>query len=244
MSMRVMIVDDEKPALSRLSSMLSEADGYDICAEASNGVEAIRQADKFKPDIVLMDIRMPGMDGLEAARHMSDYEQPPALIFTTAYGEHALEAFETNAVGYLLKPIRREKLMVELAKAKRLNKAQIGQLGDEDDSRRTHICARVRGNLELIPVEDIYYFQAEQKYVTVRHSGGEVLIEEPLKSLESEFGDLYMRIHRNALVAQKVMSGLEKTIEGRFNLRIKDIDDRLEISRRHVAGVRKFLRSR
>lgn len=244
MNMRVMIVDDERPALSRLSSMLDDANGYEVCAQAGNGVEAIKQAEAHKPDVILMDIRMPGMDGLEAARHMSEYEEPPAIIFTTAYGEHALEAFETNAIGYLLKPIRREKLMEELTKATKLNKAQIGKLGDEDDNRRTHICARVRGNLELIPVEDIAYFQAEQKYVTVRHSGGEVLIEEPLKSLEAEFGDIYMRIHRNALVATKMMAGLEKTIEGRFNLRLKDMEDTLEISRRHVAGVRKFLRSR
>jgi len=244
MNMRVLIVDDERPALSRLSSMIEDADGYEVCAQAGNGVEAIKQADTHKPDIILMDIRMPGMDGLEAARHMSEYDEPPALIFTTAFGEHALEAFETNAIGYLLKPIRREKLMEELTAATKLNKAQIGQLGDEDDQRRTHICARVRGNLELIPVDEISYFQAEQKYVTVRHSGGEVLIEEPLKSLEAEFGAIFMRIHRNALVSTKVMSGLEKTIEGRFNLRLKDMDDTLEISRRHVAGVRKFLRSR
>jgi len=224
--------------------MLEDANGYEVCAQAGNGVEAIKQAETHKPDVILMDIRMPGMDGLEAARHMSEYEEPPAIIFTTAYGEHALEAFETNAIGYLLKPIRREKLMEELTKATKLNKAQIGKLGDEDDNRRTHICARVRGNLELIPVEDISYFQAEQKYVTVRHSGGEVLIEEPLKSLEAEFGYKFMSIHRNALVATNVMAGLEKTIEGRFNLRLKDIDDTLEISRRHVAGVRKFLRSR
>jgi len=244
MNMRVLIVDDERPALSRLNSMIEDADGYEVCAQAGNGVEAIKQADTHKPDVILMDIRMPGMDGLEAARHMSEYDEPPALIFTTAFGEHALEAFETNAIGYLLKPIRREKLMAELTAATKLNKAQLGQLGDEDDQRRTHICARVRGNLELIPVEDIAYFQAEQKYVTVRHEGGEVLIEEPLKSLEAEFGDIFMRIHRNALVATKMMSGLEKTIEGRFNLRLKDMEDTLEISRRHVAGVRKFLRSR
>lgn len=243
--MKVLIVDDERPALSRLSGMLDDIDGYELCGEASNGLEAIKVAAHKGPDVVLMDIRMPGMDGLEAARHLTEVDKPPAIIFTTAYGEHALEAFEANAVAYLLKPIRRDKLLDALDKASRLNKAQLIQLSEEsDDKKRTHICARVRGNLELIPMDEVYYFQAEQKYVTVRHAHGEVLIEEPLKSLEEEFGDSYMRVHRNALVSKKVMAGLEKTIEGRFNLTLRDIDDQLEISRRHVAVVRKYLRGK
>lgn len=243
--MKVLIVDDEKPALSRLSGMLDDISDYQQCGEASNGLEAIKVASQKSPDVVLMDIRMPGMDGLEAARHLTEVEKPPAVIFTTAYGEHALEAFEANAVAYLLKPIRRDKLRDALEKASRLNKAQLIQLSDDsEDNVRTHICARVRGNLELIPLDEVFYFQAEQKYVTVRHQHGEVLIEEPLKSLEEEFGNQFMRIHRNALVATKAMSGLEKTIEGRFNLTLREIEDTLEISRRHVAGVRKYLRGK
>ncbi len=240
--MRVMIVDDETPALDRLASMLNEQPDYEVCAAARNGLEAIRYAQQHKPDIALMDIRMPGMDGLEAARHLSDMDEPPAVIFTTAFGEHALEAFETQAVAYLLKPIRQEKLLSALDRASRLNKAQLAQLSAGEKKTRTHICARVRGNLELIPLTDIYYFQADQKYVTVRHTQGEVLIEEPLKSLEEEFSDDFMRIHRNALVAKARMAGMAKTPEGRFHLLLKDIDDTLEISRRHVAEVRRFLK--
>ncbi len=240
--MRVMIVDDETPALDRLASMLNDQPDYEVCAAARNGLEAIRYAQQHKPDIALMDIRMPGMDGLEAARHLSDMDEPPAVIFTTAFGEHALEAFETQAVAYLLKPIRQEKLLSALDRASRLNKAQLAQLHAGEKNRRTHICARVRGNLELIPLTDIYYFQADQKYVTVRHTQGEVLIEEPLKSLEEEFSDDFMRIHRNALVAKSRMGGMAKTPEGRFHLLLKDIDDTLEISRRHVAEVRRFLK--
>ena len=150
MNMRVLIVDDERPALSRLSSMIEDADGYEVCAQAGNGVEAIKQADTHKPDVILMDIRMPGMDGLEAARHMSEYDEPPALILTTAFGEHALEAFETNAIGYLLKPIRREKLMAELTAATKLNKAQLGQLGDEDLSL-IHISSPRDATLSRMP---------------------------------------------------------------------------------------------
>jgi two-component system response regulator AlgR len=184
------------------------------------------------------------MDGLEAARHLSEMEEPPAIIFTTAYEEHALEAFETEAVAYLLKPIREEKLLGAIDKASRLNKAQLLHLNQGEKNVRTHICARVRGNLELIPLPDIYYFQADQKYVTVRHANGEVLIEEPLKSLEEEFKDRFMRIHRNALVSRDHMVGMNKTPEGRFQLVLRDADDLLEISRRHVAEVRRYLKGK
>ena len=240
--MRVMIVDDGKPAQDRLSSMLNAKNGYHVCAAAANGLEAIRYAEEHKPDVALMDIRMPGMDGLEAARHLSDMDEPPAVIFTTAFGEHALEAFETQAVAYLLKPIREEKLLSALDKASKLNKAQLAQLSAGEENSRTHICARVRGNLELIPITEIVYFQADQKYVTVRHMQGEVLIEEPLKSLEDEFAKDYIRVHRNALVSKTRMAGLNKTPEGRFQLVLKGMDDKLEISRRHVAEVRRFLK--
>ena len=240
--MRVMIVDDEKPAQDRLSSMLNAKNGYHVCAAAANGLEAIRYGEEHKPDVALMDIRMPGMDGLEAARHLSDMDEPPAVIFTTAFGEHALEAFETQAVAYLLKPIREEKLLSALDKASKLNKAQLAQLSAGEENSRTHICARVRGNLELIPITEIVYFQADQKYVTVRHMQGEVLIEEPLKSLEDEFAKDYIRVHRNALVSKTRMAGLNKTPEGRFQLVLKGMDDKLEISRRHVAEVRRFLK--
>ena len=192
-----------------------------------------------------MDIRMPGMDGLEAARHLSEMDEPPAIIFTTAYSEHALEAYDANAVDYLVKPIRQEKLEKSLAKARKLTKAQIAALNMETHTTgRSHICARIRGNLELIPVDEIVYFQADQKYITVRHVGGEVLIEDALKNLEVEFEDRLIRIHRNALVSTNFITGMEKNIDGRFVVTFKEVDDKLEISRRHVAEVRKFLKSR
>lgn len=241
--MKVMIVDDERPALIRLSGMLEDNPDYQVCCEASNGLEAVKLAEETHPDIVLLDIRMPGMDGLEAARHLAEMDQPPAIIFTTAYGEHALEAFETHAVAYLLKPIRREKLLEALKKAAKPNKAQLSEIASETQKdKRTHICARVRGNLELIPLIDIYFFYADQKYVTVRHKNGEVLIEEPLKSLEAEFGDEFLRVHRNALVAIGLVCGMDKTPEGRFHVRLKGMDETLEISRRHVPQVRSFLK--
>lgn len=243
--MKVLIVDDEAPARDRLIHMVSSIDAMETSGQASNGLEAVRMVQDFHPDVVLMDIRMPGMDGLEAARHLSEMDEPPAIILTTAYSEHALEAYDANAVDYLVKPIRQEKLEKSLAKARKLTKAQIAALNNEpNNTRRSHICARIRGNLELIPVDEIVYFQADQKYITVRHLGGEVLIEDALKNLETEFEDRLIRIHRNALVSTNYITGMEKNIDGRFVVSFKEINDKLEISRRHVAELRKFLKFR
>lgn len=243
--MKVLIVDDEAPARDRLIHMVSSIDSMETSGQASNGLEAVRMVQDSHPDVVLMDIRMPGMDGLEAARHLSEMDEPPAIIFTTAYSEHALEAYDANAVDYLVKPIRQEKLEKSLAKARKLTKAQIAALNIEtNNTGRSHICARIRGNLELIPVDEIVYFQADQKYITVRHLGGEVLIEDALKNLETEFEDRLIRIHRNALVSTNYITGMEKNIDGRFVVTFKEVDDKLEISRRHVAEVRKFLKFR
>ncbi|MGI9227655.1 MAG: LytR/AlgR family response regulator transcription factor [Gammaproteobacteria bacterium] len=243
--MKVLIVDDEAPARDRLAHMLSSIDDVQTAGEATNGIEAVEMVQTSHPDVVLMDIRMPGMDGLEAARHLTEMDEPPAIIFTTAYSEHALEAFDTSAVGYLVKPVRQEKLENSIARARKLTKAQIATLNQETNSTgRSHICARIRGNLELIPVDEILYFQADQKYITVRHLGGEVLIEDALKNLEDEFEGKLIRVHRNALISTHYISGMEKNQDGRFVVTFREIEDRLEISRRHVAEVRKFLKSR
>lgn len=243
--MNVLIVDDEQPARERLRRMFEDMQEHVVVGEAASGIEAVQQFGQTNVEVILMDIRMPGMDGLDAARHLTKLANPPAIIFTTAYQDHALEAFEAHAVGYLLKPIRREKLAERLAFAKRLSNHQLGAIRDTNaaSDAREHICARVRGNLELIPVNQIYYFQADQKYVSVRHRGGEVLIEEPLKSLEAEFAPHFVRIHRNALVAREFLAGMEKGREGRHQILFKDIDDRLEVSRRHLPEVRTLLKA-
>ncbi|KAG1707588.1 Porphobilinogen deaminase [Nymphon striatum] len=187
--------------------------------------------ERHQPDLILLDISMPVMDGLEVAKHLSGMPNPPAVIFTTAYGEYALEAFSTKATGYLMKPIRKEQLFKSLEQARSLNRAQRSEAQsdtDLDGAARKHICARMRGNLELIPIEDVYYFQADQKYVTVRHKNGEVIIEESLKSLESDLSEKFIRIHRNALVAKSRISGLAKTNIGRVKVQIDKIEDELE----------------
>ena len=242
--MKILIADDEKPARDRIRRLLGRLPEYEVIAEATNGSEAVALNEQHQPDIILLDIRMPGMDGLEAARLMIGAENPPAIIFTTAFSDHALEAFETHAVDYLLKPVKIEKLQTSLAACSRITRAQTrNRLEDlSDEEERKHICARVRGNLVLVPLEDIYYFQAEQKYVTVRHTGGEVLIEEPLKSLEQEFSACFHRIHRNALVRVDKIAGMKNNADG-HQVFFSDIEDKLEISRRHLPGVRKILKS-
>lgn len=244
--MKVLIVDDEPLARERLRRFCEEdLTGYSVVAEAGDGAAAIREVQQHHPDVVLLDVRMPGMDGIEAARHLADLEPAPAIIFTTAYDDYALDAFAVHAVGYLLKPVRRDKLEEALKAAARPNAVQLAALRGDDNSKpraRSHISARVRGNLVLVKVEDILYFQADQKYITVRHGGGEVLIEEALKDLEEEFADRFVRIHRNALVALNGIMALERDALGRTVVRLKGINETLEVSRRHLPGLRATLK--
>lgn len=245
--MKVLICDDEPLARQRLSRFIENMEGYEVVSEAENGAEAIEKVNRFDPDIVLLDVRMPGMDGIEAANHLSSKEEPPAIIFCTAYDEYALEAFRVDAIGYLMKPVRSEDLKAALDKASRLNKSQIRGLNraarEEGSRRRSHISAKTHKGIELVPVEDIRYFRADQKYVSVRHSKGELLIDETLKNLEEEFGEAFVRIHRNSLVAVKYLNGMELDSPGHYQVKLKGIDDRLVVSRRHIAALRKVMQN-
>lgn len=242
--MRILIVDDEALARGRLRALITELGGYTMVGEAASGKEALEQAATLQPDVVLMDIRMPEMDGLEAALHLAMLETPPAVIFTTAYSDHALAAFEAHATDYLLKPIRREQLERALGKARQLNRVQLSSMrraGGEPRARR-YISARARGVVQLIPVADIAYFKADQKYVTVRTIAAEVLIEESLKMLEEEFCGRFVRIHRNSLVALDSIAAIEKDGAGNCLVRLRGIAEGLEVSRRHVAELRRYLK--
>jgi two-component system response regulator AlgR len=247
--MKVLIVDDEILARQRLIHLLDELDGGYHLLEAGNGLEAIEQVSRHEPQIVLMDIRMPGMNGLEAAQHLSKLEQPPAIIFTTAYDEYALQAFEANAIDYLLKPIRKERLHKALESCGKLNRLQVEQLGQQnpDNTQRTHISANIRGNLILIPVTDILYFRADQKYITVKYQKDnavtETIIEDTLKALEEEFTNLVFRIHRNALINKNKIDVLKKQSDGKVVLKLQGIDEGLEVSRRHLSDLRKLIKS-
>lgn len=241
--MKVLIVDDEPLAQQRLQQLLQAYVPVTEVLLANNGLQAVESCQQYKPDVVLLDIRMPGMDGLEAAQHISLIEKSPAIIFITAYDEYALDAFKVHAVDYLLKPVRAEKLYQSLERACQLNKAQLASIksGNAESSGRKNIAARISGNIKLVPVEDILYFQAEQKYVTVKYLDGETIIEDTLKELQKEFEDSFLRVHRNALIAKKYISGVRKNTTGHSFVTIKGNDKLLEISRRHLSAVKKLI---
>ncbi len=242
--MNILIADDEPLARARLRRLIDEFDEGNVIGEAVNGKETLQQCEHLQPDIVLLDIRMPEMDGIEAALHLANLERPPAVIFTTAFGDHALAAFEAHAVDYLLKPIRKARLLAALQKAQQLNRAQLQSLqqANEPVAMRRHISARVRESIQLIPLDEIIFFRADHKYVTVRHLHGEVLIEEPLKSLEQEFASLTMRIHRSTLIFTQYFSALSKDSEGHPQLLMRGCDEPLPVSRRHLGEIKQLLK--
>ncbi len=238
--MNILLVDDEALARSRMRRIIENAELGHIIAEADNGVNALELIEKLSPDVVLMDIQMPVMDGLETARHLAAWETPPAVIFCTAYDEYAIEAFNVSAVGYLLKPVRLEDLKEALGKLKKVNKVQALSLNNQH--ARSHISVKTYSGMELVPIENIHLFRADQKYVSVFHRNGELLIDESLKELEEEFSEWFVRVHRNALVNIRSISGLEKQTDGSVSLRLNDLEELVPISRRHVAAVRKLLK--
>ena len=242
MKPRVLIVDDEAPARQRLRSLLAEMNEADVIGEAATGEQALQRTVELAPDIVLLDVRMPGIDGIEAARHMNLLEQPPAVIFTTAYDAYAMEAFDAQAVGYLLKPIRKEKLAAALAHASRLSRPQLQEIKDKARSRRSHIAIKHREGLKLIPLEEVQYFLAEQKYTTVRHLKGEDLIEDSLRALEDEFGSDFVRIHRNALVSVRHLERIERNADGQYFVRLRGCEAPLQVSRRMAGELRERFR--
>ncbi|WP_440223998.1 LytR/AlgR family response regulator transcription factor [Dokdonella sp. MW10] len=245
--MKAVVVDDEPLARERLRALLAEVADVDVVGEAGDGVAALGTIESTRADLVLLDIRMPGMDGLEVARHLASFETAPAIIFCTAYDDHALAAFDANAVDYLLKPVRAERLRNAVARARRFSRDALRTLDDatpaEAPRQRSHLCARVRGNLVLVPVAEIDYLLAEDKYVNVHYAGNDVLIEEPLKTIETEFGERFVRIHRNCLVALDRLAGLSRTTDGRVFAKLERVSEPLEVSRRNLPGLRKLVRS-
>lgn len=244
--MDVLIVDDEPLARQRLERMLEKLEGYDLVAAVDNGDAALKAICLFDPDVVLLDVRMPGEDGLSVARRISELEDPPAVIFCTAFDQYALDAFGTEAVGYLLKPIKAEHLLEVLTKAQKLNKVQRAAytqtVTKPAENHRSHISTKTRRGVELIPLEDVRYFIADHKYVTVYHLSGEHLLDETLKELEEEFGNRFLRIHRNALVSVKHIEAIERSSQGQYQVRLAGIDARPVVSRRHAGGLKALLK--
>jgi two-component system response regulator AlgR len=240
--MRVLIADDEALARERLRRLLQEiGPPWQLVAEAADGAEASALCRSQAIDVALLDIRMPRLDGLACARALQDLPSPPAVIFVTAYDEHALAAFDAHAVDYLLKPIRRDRLQAALGRARSLTRAQLSAL-DEARPERDHLVVTYRGGIARIALDDVLYLRADQKYVVARHAGGEALLEESLRSLEERLGDRFLRIHRNALVARDAVVGLEKDAAGGCHVRLRGVPDRLEVSRRHLPEIRAWVR--
>ncbi len=241
--MKILIVDDEPLARARLHALVEElGSSYEIVADVNNGNEALSAAHAFQPEVILLDIRMPGMDGLEAAEQFASQHPPPALIFTTAYSEHAVEAFEHQAVDYLLKPIRKDRLEQALKRAYSFALSQLSPMPIGTPNARTHISYHFRGEVRLIPVNQIYYFLADKKYVVVHWKEGEALLTDALKELEQEFAGQFLRIHRSTLVAMGQIRSLIRKKNGRSYIHLKALDESLEVSRRHLQNVKKLLK--
>lgn len=246
--LRALIVDDEAPARSRLRDLLADcADAHpvEVVGEAGNGKDALAILNETPADLVLLDIRMPEMDGIELARHLQNLPAPPAVIFTTAYDAYAIKAFELHAVDYLLKPIRGARLAEALSRVPPPPRAPGGDaLAQLASGPRRHLSVQERGKVLLIPINDVIYLKAELKYVTVRTREREYLVDESLTRLEEEFGAMFVRIHRNCLVARAHVAGFEREAgeggEGAWVALLRGVPERLPVSRRQQHVLREF----
>ena len=243
--LNILIADDEAPARNRMRDLLTDIENVALVAEAKNGKEAIDLALQTKPDLMLLDIRMPLMDGIEAAQHAQKLEPKPHIIFTTAFDAYAIKAFDLNAIDYLLKPIRLERLQAAINKAHALQPKQLAALKSLQEplqKTRGHLSIYERGRVLLVPIETIIYLRAELKYITVRTAEREYLLEESLTSLEAEFGERFIRLHRNCLVAPLFITGYEKRKneddEQQWVAILKGIPETIAISRRQQHLVR------
>jgi two-component system, LytTR family, response regulator AlgR len=245
--LKIIIADDEAPARNRLRDLLGDIANTNVVAEAHNGKEAINLAIEHTPDLLLLDIRMPLMDGIEAAQHAQKLDPQPKIIFTTAYDTYAIRAFDLNAIDYLLKPIRLERLENALNKVLALKPAQIEALKPMQLAR-SHISIHERGRVILIPREEIVFFRAEQKYTTVRTVEREYLLEESLTQLEGEFDAQFIRLHRNCLVAKQFITGFEKRTqlneegqpEQQWIALLRGVSETIAVSRRQQHVIKTF----
>jgi two-component system response regulator AlgR len=246
--LKILVVDDELPARRRLRELLADLSGrlsLEVVGEAANGRQALELAAMQSPDVVLLDIRMPEIDGLEVARHLQKLPRSPAIVFTTAFDAYAIKAFEVHAVDYLLKPIRATRLEEALTRARAAKPPPDEALRTLRPEARTNLCAQERGRIHLIPIAEIVYLKAELKYVTARTSAREYLLEESLTRLEQEFAERYVRIHRNCLVARAAIRGFERVQddgEGHWVVMLNGIDEKLAVSRRQQHVVREIVR--
>ena len=233
--LNILIIDDEAPARDRLRRLLDSLIEFHVIGEAVNGEDALRAIAALRPDILLLDIAMPGMDGMTLARTVQSSGLQPAIIFCTAYQSQALEAFEAEAVDYLVKPVRIERLTQALDKARRY-------LGDRDtDAPEDFLRSTVGSKVMLTPIKRVICLLAEDKYTTVIHEKGETVVGDSLADLENRFPELFFRIHRNALISRRHLRGLERSNQGHAVAILIGTDHTPEVSRRNVAALRKLL---
>jgi len=238
--MKVVIADDEAPARARLAALLAAGDGYcEVVGQAANGAEVLAHCERQHVDLVLLDIRMPGMDGIAAALVLATRPDPPAVIFVTAYDEHALAAFDANAIDYLLKPVRPERLARALDKARALSRDQQEALAASGH----YLNASYRGGVLRIPAHEAILLRADSKYVEVWHASGMALTEESLRAIEERLPGAFLRVHRNALVAPGRVRELRRDPGGQLSLLLHGCDQVVEVSRRHAPDVRHLLRA-
>jgi two-component system, LytTR family, response regulator AlgR len=243
--LKVFIVDDETPARERMRELLGDIAAElatEVVGEAKNGLEALEAIPGSGAQLALLDIQMPGMGGLELARHLAALEQPPAFIFVTAHDRHAVEAFELNALDYLLKPVRAARLAASLRKAAAPPREQVAEsLRKAAGRAREYLSIVERNRISLVPVRDIVFLRAEQKYVTLRTREREYLVEDALIALEKEFGERFVRIHRNCLVARAAIRGFERGAvaeEPTWMVVLDGLAERLPVSRRQWPALR------
>jgi two-component system response regulator AlgR len=243
MTLRALVVDDEPLARMRLAALLNEspAPKVEVVGEAGDGAEAIAWLDSHPPvDLLLLDVQMPGLSGTELAARLRGRPDAPAVVFVTAHAEHALHAFELEAVDYLTKPVRRERLQVALERV-----AQ--RRPHVPDEAVPVIVVTDRGRLQRIPLADVLYLKAELKYVTLRTADHSFVLDDALSELEERLGDRFLRVHRNALVARDAVRALERrAIEGEdggegWAVQVAPNGEWLAVSRRQLSAVRDAL---
>jgi two-component system response regulator AlgR len=246
---RVFIADDEAPSRARLRELLADIAAEvpsAVVGEAASGPETLEKLPRTGAQVLLLDIQMPGMSGLEVARHLAGLADAPSVVFVTAYDRHAVEAFELNALDYLLKPVRASRLAAALRRALAAGPAARERLERASPAARACFSVAERNRIVLVPVPEVLYLKAELKYVTLHTRSAEYLIEEPLVALEREFADHFVRVHRNCLVARGAIRGFERVKGGddepHWQVVLEGASARLPVSRRQWPLVKDLLR--
>lgn len=235
--LNILVVDDEPLAVERLCELLQEIPNCHVVGNAANSEQAWQVINTLNPDLVLLDIAMPGESGLQLAARIQTLESPPLVVFCTAYDEHALKAFDAHAIDYLLKPIRRERLLESVERASRLK--QVAQT----TAHKQFVTASVGGVLRRIALADIFYLHAEEKYTVVHHRDGEHILDQTLKDLEHNFPGQFIRIHRNCLVKQEQVNRVRRDTEGHVWAILNDVAIPLEVSRRCASELKEWLKN-